>query len=98
MSKYQQYYQTMLTQNEELFKNFRVVHDNYTKDNQKYRSEFNKMGRDVQDVIRDYEDRLCSHSENSGYGKFSTSLSDKFWDEIRKSFPKIDEVGLIGVS
>jgi hypothetical protein len=36
---------------------------------------------------------LCGKSENSGYGKFSTSLSDKFWGEVRKYVPEVDNVG-----
>ncbi len=85
----------MLEQNTELFANFKVIHDKYATDAVKYQKELNDIGRDVQDVIRDWEGRLCGHSENSGYGKFSTSLSDKFWDEVRKSFPKVDHIGLL---
>jgi len=98
MSKYQKYYQLMLSQNKELFDKFRVVHKAYELDPKSNQTEFNEIGRDVQDVARDWENRLCSQSEKSSYGKFSTTLSDKFWDEIRKDFPKIDHIGLLGVS
>lgn len=85
----------MVTQNQELFKNFSEVHARYNPDTKSGQTEFNDLGRDVQDVIRDWEDRLCSHSENTKFGKFSTQLSDKFWAEIRKAFPKIDHIGLL---
>lgn len=95
MSKYQKYYHLMLEQNSDVFARFKHLHDKYETDTVQYQKEFNELGRDVQDIIRDWEGRLCSHSENSGFGKFSTSLSDKFWDEIRKNFPKIDHIGLL---
>jgi len=95
MTKYQKYCQQMLSLNEEAFAKFKVVHDKYAADAGAHQKEFNEIGRDIQDIIRDWEDRLCSHSENSGYGKFSSTLSDKFWEEIRKVFPKIDHIGLL---
>lgn len=85
----------MISQNEEIFKKFRIVHDAYAIKPDENREEFNSIGRDLQDIIRDWENRLCSQSEKSSYGKFSANLSDKFWDEIRKDFPLIDQIGLL---
>lgn len=95
MAKYQKYFEQMLALNKEAFDKFKVVHDNYSVAPQQFQQEFNEVGRDIQDIIREWEDKLCAHSEGSGYGKFSTSLSDKFWEEIRKAFPKIDAIGLL---
>ncbi len=95
MTKYQQYFQDMLKQNKALFESFKEVHDNYANDPQKWKEEFNNQGRKVKDIIYRYENRLCSQSEGTGHGKFTTSLSDKFWGEVRATFPKIDAVGII---
>lgn len=76
------------------FKEFRKVHDDFA-NNKASQGEFNVIGRKIQDIIRDYEDRLCGHSESSQYGKFSSTLADKFWDLLRTEFPKIDYIGVI---
>ena len=77
------------------FAAFQDIHDRYAANPEALQTEFNEAGRKIQDIIRDYEDRLCGHSENSQFGKFSSSLADKFWELLRKDFPKIDCVGLI---
>ena len=41
------------------------------------------------------ENKLCSTSEKAGYGGYTTNLSEKFWQEVRKSYPLIDYVGVI---
>lgn len=89
MPKYKEYYQQMIDVNRELFDKFSTL------DPAVNETEFNEVGRKVQDVIRDYEDRLCGHSESSQYGKFSSTLADKFWDLIRADFPKVDYIGVI---
>lgn len=93
-AKYQQVFLEMLSQNQALFDSFRQVHDNYSKDPQKYQAEFNEVGEQVLDVVRRYENRLCNNSQNSGFGKFSTHLSDKFQSQVKAAFPKINLVGL----
>lgn len=85
----------MISENKKLFDEFNVVHDSYAKNPEVNRQKFNEVGRDVQDVIRDWENRLCSQSEKSSFGKFSAGLSDKFWDEIRKNYPLVDHIGLL---
>lgn len=93
MTKYQQYLQDMLAQNKELFDRFKTIHDSYSQNPQKWQSELNQVGYEVQDVIRRYENRLCGHSETSGYGKFTTKLANKFQEEVRSIFPNIDAIG-----
>ncbi len=94
MTKTDQYYTLMLQQNQELFDDFREIHDKYTADPQANHEKFNEIGRDVQDVVRRYENMLCSGTENGGFGKFSTKLSDKFQALIIKSFPKYHHIGV----
>jgi hypothetical protein len=93
MTKYQKFFQEMVEQNQELFDSFKKIHDGYLEDPKKWRDQFNELGRDIQDIVRDYEDRLCRSSENSGYGRYTTDLSNKFQQEVKKLFPKIDYVG-----
>lgn len=94
MTKSQQVFQDMMEYNKELFENFKLIHDKYAADEKTYQQEFNEQGEIVLNVIRKYENILCSHSESGRYGKFSSKLADKYWEFIRKQFPKIDCVGL----
>lgn len=94
MTKYKQYLLDMLTQNKSIFDEFLQIHNHYLLDPKPNQEEFNRIGRDIQDIIRRYENRLCSKSESSGYGKFSSKLSENFQKEIKKYFPKIDFIGV----
>jgi len=93
MTKYKQTVSDMLEYNHELFSSFKVIHDQYMEDPESNKEEFNQEGEKVMRIIRKYENILCGKSESGKYGKFSSNLSDKFWDEIRIHFPKIDFVG-----
>lgn len=84
----------MLSQNETLFGKFLFVHNNFKAEPDKWKTQFNEIGSQIVDVIRDYERRLCGKTESGQYGKFSGNLSQKFWNEVRKVFPKIDFVGI----
>ena len=95
MSKSQEVFTEMLKRNSDAFDSFDWVHQNYTKNPQKWQRTFNIEGERVLEVIRRYEDILCQKSQRSGYGKFTTKLSEKFWEIIRARFPKIDHVGII---
>lgn len=94
MREYQKMFQLMLKENEPVFTKFLDVHNNFKSDPEKWKPQFNETGGQVVDIIRDYERRLCGKTESGQYGKFSANLSQKFWDEIRKVFPKIDFVGI----
>ncbi|MDO8503454.1 MAG: hypothetical protein Q7S60_02065 [bacterium] len=95
MTKYREYFERMLEEEKSLFAQFRVTHDKYAKDPDVCQEEFNRVGAKIQDVIRHWENRLCNHSEAGGYGKYSAGLAEKFRLEVRKLFPKIDNIGLI---
>lgn len=94
MTKYKKIFEKMLLENEREFLSFKKIQDLYTEDSKKWKMEFNDEGKKILSIIRRYENQLCGKSENSGYGLFSSNLSVKFWDQIRQSFPKIDEVGV----
>ena len=93
MPKYQQYFQEMVEYNKEVFDEFKAIHDEYLQDPKIYHDLFNDKGEKILRIIRRYENMLCGKAENSGYSKFSTGLSDKFWGLIRNYLPKIDDVG-----
>lgn len=94
MSKYKKAVEQMISENQEVFDNFKIIHHNYLQDRSKWSVEFNKQGEVVVEIIRKYEKLLTLHSDNSSFSKFSTNLSNKFWDEVRKIYPKIDFVGV----
>lgn len=93
MVKYKEIYQQMWAENQDLFSAFKQIHDQYAEDEERWQKRFNEEGVKVITVIKKYENRLCSRSENSGYGKFSSTLTDKFWAEIKTHLPLIDFVG-----
>lgn len=94
MIKYKQQVQEMLEAHEEIFKSFKDIHDKYLEDPNKWQEKFNEQGQEVLHIIKRWENNLCSKTESGKYGKFSSKLADKFWEEIRIIFPKIDYVGL----
>ena len=93
MVKYKKQITEMLEIHDELFKSFKVIHDQYMKNPKKYQKLFNEEGEKVLPIIRRYENILCAKSENGRYGKFSSNLAEKFWTEIRLLFSKIDFIG-----
>ena len=84
----------MLEEKKELFDNFKQVHDAFILAPDANKARFNELGSEVLDVIRHYERVLCGKTESGQYGKFSSALAQKFWDEIRKLYRKIDFVGV----
>lgn len=93
MPKYQQYFQEMIEYNRDLFNEFKDIHDKYSVDPTEYQEELNEKGEKILRIVRRYENMLCGKSENSGYSKFSSNLSEKFWGVVREYLPRIDEVG-----
>jgi len=92
--KYKQYYQKMVKENQKLFDNFKEVHDKFKQDRPKWSDEYNEVGRDVVDVMRDWERRLCSAMGKGQFSQYSYRLADKFKDAVRKDFELIDLVGV----
>jgi hypothetical protein len=85
----------MLDENIELFKSFEEIHALYDLEPAKHQEDFNKEGEQVLEIIREYENRLCSYSEGGKYRAFSPRLAEKFQKLVRARFPKIDHVGIV---
>lgn len=94
MTKYKEYLDKMLVENKSVFDDFKLIHDQFVKDRMVYQEEFNRKGEIVVEIIRNWEKRLCSRMEGGKNGVYSANLSEKFWQEIRKIYPKIDLVGV----
>lgn len=95
MTKYREYFERMITSEKEKFDAFTKLHMKYSMDQDGMQEEFNKEGTKIVTIIREWENKLCSTSDKAGYGGYTTNLSEKFWAEVRKSFPLIDYVGVI---
>ena len=88
MVKYKEYYDRMVSENKETFDAFARLHADYGMDNDKFQEEFNREGEKIQKLVHLWEDKLCSHSEKSGYGSYSGGLAEKFQAEVRAHFLK----------
>jgi hypothetical protein len=95
MTKYQKTFKEMLEYNQKLFDEFKILQNNYQLDPKSWQEKFDEKGTQILRIIRRYENILCANSENSGFGKFSTKLSDKFWQEVRNLLPLIDKVKIV---
>jgi len=98
MVKYKEVVQEMLEKNQTLFDKFQKIHDQFALNPSIWRNKFNREGKKAVDIIREYEDKLCAGSEKGQFSKYSANLAQKFQEEIRHHFPKIDHVGIIIVS
>ena len=83
----------MIDQHKELFNSFMTIHDKYGTDQEKYQEEFNKIGEQILEIVKIWEEKLCAKSESGGYGNFSHNLASKFHELLKKDFSYIDFVG-----
>lgn len=95
MTKYREYFERMITNEKEKFDSFTKLHMQYSLDQDTLQAKFNEEGTKIVTIIREWENKLCSTSDKAGYGGYTSNLSEKFWGEVRKSFPLIDYVGVI---
>lgn len=94
MTKYKQYFQEMQEANQEAFEEFRKIHDLFAADRVRYQNDFNLQGQKIMEIIQDWEKRLCSRMEGGKNSVYSANLSEKFRNEVRSEFPKIDLIGV----
>jgi len=52
MTKYKEYFDRMISDNKDLFDEFKQIHDRYGMEQDKLQGEFNKVGAKIQTVIR----------------------------------------------
>lgn len=91
---YKLLYNQMLSGNEELFAQFKQVHEAYILNPKANQARFNEIGSEVLKLMQRAEARLCRQTEKGGYGRYSANLAEKFRDIVRKEFGKIDMVGI----
>ena len=94
-TKYKEYVDRMLEFHKKEFDEFGAIHDEYALNEDNLQNEFNKAGEKIMPIIREWENRLCSQSDKAGYGGFTSKLAEKFQSELKKIFPKIDQLGII---
>lgn len=94
MTKYKEMVERMMSEQKELFDNFSDIHREYMLNPKEWQKLFNQYGGEVMDIIRDYDRKLCAQMGKGQFSKFTEQLSEKFWQEVRKIFPKIDFVGV----
>lgn len=93
-TKYQEFYQLMYEENKELFDYFSALCENYERDPEIYKERFDEEGKKVMRIMQDWDRKLCKKMDRTGKGNYSTAVSQKFWDVIKKKYPRILEVGV----
>lgn len=96
MVKYKAYIKNLIEKEKDLFENFKKAHFDYEQG--KNADQFHKIGSEVVKKLKQTEDKLCLQTETGQYNKYSNQLSEKFWEEVRRLYPKIDEVKVATVS
>src|SRR4051812_29502625 len=94
MSKYRDYFNQMFDLNRELFTQFMLTCNDYLQDRAAYSEVFNQQGKEVKAIMMEWDQKLCGRMERGKNSVYSANVSEKFWDEVRKYFPCIDEVGV----
>lgn len=84
----------MTDKHEKEFDEFQELHNKYMKDPMKYQDDFNIEGKKILEIIREYENKLCGHMENTVNATYSANLAEKFRNEIKKYLPKLDMIGV----
>lgn len=93
-AKYLEIFKLMLKEQEKALSDFKLLHDRYEVDPKTFQDEYNSEGEKFLEIIQKYENMLTSHTENAGYGKYATNLSDKFRSAVKQLYPKLDFIGI----
>lgn len=94
MTKYKQYYEEMVAKNQEIFVDFKKVHDLFASNRLLHQNEFNLKGEIVLEIIHDWEKKLCLRMEKGKNSTYSSNLAEKFRAEVKKYLPLIDLIGV----
>ena len=80
--------------NEELFKSFDPIHEGYKTDRKAWSQQFHQVGKEVVEVVREWEHRLCNGMERGQNAVYSSKLAEKFWSEVKQRYSHIELVGV----
>ncbi len=94
-AKFKKAVDEMMADHKKEFEEFLKIHELFKTDQKKWSEKFNEVGKPVMEYVLNAEKRLCSKMENSGHANYSTNLSEKFREEVKKHFPLIDFVGVV---
>lgn len=94
MTKFTEIYKKIWQDHADVLNSFKKIHDKFQQDRATYQEEFNRQGKPVMELLREYEDRLCSGMERGQFGKYSDKVAEKFWQRVKKDFPLIELVGV----
>jgi hypothetical protein len=94
MIKYKTYVKDMYEANKNLFAEFKLLHDLFAKNKKSYQANFNSQGEVIMRILHDWEAKLCGHMEKGNNAVYSARLAEKFWEEVRKTYPLIDFIGV----
>ena len=89
--KYKKMFDEMLITNKKVFEEYNELLNKYDLDNKTYAHELYDLQNRVLRIIKHTENGLCSRSETTGHANYSTALADKFWEEVRKVFPRVED-------
>ena len=95
--KYKQIFETIWNENKILFQKFLLLNNDYsdTKKRKSLEEKFQTIGKQVRDLLLEGEQDLCRQMEKSEHRFYSSNLSEKYWDEVRRYFKYIDQVGVV---
>lgn len=95
-ARYKQIFENIWEENKKLFQAFFLINNEYSdaKKRSKIEKQFQELGGKVKKLLLKGEDELCRHMEKSNHRLFSSKVADKYWDEVRKYFKYIDNVGV----
>ena len=94
MTKFKEYFQRMVEQNKNDFESFKIIHDEYALNPDRNQDKYNKEGKKIMFIIKEWESKLC-HQQEKTYSQYTGNLAEKFMEEVRKEFPMIDHIGII---
>ncbi|KKP47988.1 MAG: hypothetical protein UR39_C0002G0091 [Candidatus Woesebacteria bacterium GW2011_GWA1_33_30] len=94
-TKYKDYFDRMISTDKYKFDEFNKLYNEYIKNQDGLQEKYNAEGKEILKIIREWENKLCSQTEKAGFGNYSTNLSEKFWTEVRKTYPLIDYIGVV---
>jgi len=94
MTKFKEYFQRMIEQNQDAFDKFRTVHNEYALNPDPNQENYNTEGGKILKIIKEWESKLC-HQQEKTYSQYAGKLAEKFWEEVRKEYPMIDHIGII---